>query len=307
MQAGVHPLQRADRERTAFEQRVEARDQGFTDFRPLYDRSTGDILGYRKDVLGYHEIRDRTGRPIGSSEEPIEASAVQGMDIVLAVVPFAGTVTGALLSVAARAIAAGVGRLAAREAASLVTDLAIAAAREEAVAMAGAVPTATLPPIRSAAGAAVRAFESGLADAGAGRLGMSSYNTSGTVAKALKMTGANMEGAHMIPQAVGKFLRPYGYSPGKALTPLLPKVAHTAWDRAWLPVWNQAVKNGTRMTAGDVYTMLVKPLTGKGLVSATGEAVLSEGARGTISWRIFVEMFGELQLQWDTVILAGTP
>jgi hypothetical protein len=148
-------------------------------------------------------------------------------------------------------------------------------------------------PLRSAPQAAVRAFETGLADVGAGRYGFSSYNVASKVSKAVGFAGADMEHAHILPQAIGKYIP--GYSPGRALGTYLPRVAHRAWDAPWIQEWNAAVRDKTPMTAGQVFTMLDNALS-------TNKYLTAE-ARGNISARPFQEMFSELELLWDTPIL----
>lgn len=146
---------------------------------------------------------------------------------------------------------------------------------------------------RSVAAVAERSFESGLGKVGEGVLGFSSYHTSGTVAKKVGFMGARMEGAHILPQAIGHYVP--GYKPGRALVTLLPRSAHLRWDGPWVVQWNARVANQVPTTAGEVYTML------DGALMQNTE--LSAAVRGTIGWRLFEEMFVELGLEWKTTIL----
>ncbi|PZP28987.1 MAG: hypothetical protein DI613_12385 [Kocuria rhizophila] len=161
-----------------------------------------------------------------------------------------------------------------------------------------------VPPLRSAAARAVHATEQGLVDVGRGQLGFSSYSTAPLVRKSLGMAGAEMEAMHMFPQAIGKVLpASHGYSPHKALTTLAPRALHQAWDRTWVPVWNAAVRNGTPMTANDVYRMLVNALDHPLPDPVTGQQLLfSPEVRGAIVFAIEAEMKA-LGLTGSTVIL----
>lgn len=159
-------------------------------------------------------------------------------------------------------------------------------------------------PLRSAAARAVHATEQGVVDVGRGQLGFSSYSTAPLVSKSLGMAGAEMEAMHMFPQTIGKVLpASHGYSPHRALTTLAPRALHQAWDRTWVPVWNAAVRNGTPMTANDVYRMLITALDHPLPDPVTGQQLMfSPEVRGTIVFAIESEMKA-LGLTGSTVIL----
>jgi hypothetical protein len=167
------------------------------------------------------------------------------------------------------------------------------------------VPTGVggVPPLRSAAARAAFAWKEGIVDVGRGRLGFFSYSTAPSVARATGVAGLEMEAMHTFPQAIGKALpESYGYSPYRALTVHGPKALHQAWDRTWTPVWNTAVKNGTTMTASDVFQMLVTALEHP-TPDPTGTVLrFSPEIRGTIIFAIEVEMKA-LGLQGTTIIL----
>lgn len=151
------------------------------------------------------------------------------------------------------------------------------------------------PKLRSAAAAADAAVESGLVSAD--RLGMQRHNRAGVVRTILGMAGDLWESAHVVPQAVGKLIP--NYSPGKALTTLLPVGTHKAFDKAWVPIWNARIAAGTKITAGEVNALV------GAAIDQIPASMLSPAAKGTLRWRLFAELFGELKLTPDTVIVPG--
>lgn len=156
-----------------------------------------------------------------------------------------------------------------------------------------------LPPMRSAREAATRGFETSLVDVAKGNIGMSSYNAASGVSKAVGFAGAEMEAAHVLPQAIGKTLpAQFGYGEGRALTTYLPRAAHTAWDQGWVHLWKTAVKSGTPVTAGDAFTMVANALE-----TPSVQKLLTQQLRNTLAFRLEVEMFSELGLEWGTKIL----
>lgn len=168
-------------------------------------------------------------------------------------------------------------------------------------------PDSTPPPnLRSAARAADEAAKSGLVSPD--RLGMQSHNRATSVRSILGLTGADAESAHVLPQAAGAAILeqlPKGvsgfrpYSPGRALTALLPPGTHSAFDQGWVSVWNARIAAGAKITAGDVNAMV------GAAIDQIPASMLSPAAKGTLSWRLFMELFGELGLTPDTVIVPG--
>lgn len=146
---------------------------------------------------------------------------------------------------------------------------------------------------RSAAKAAAGAEKSGLTNRD--RPGLQSHSTSGKVRVETGKTGT--ESAHVLPQAVGKLIS--GYSHDKALTTLLPRATHQAFDRGWVPQWNSAVKSGREITAQQVYTMVSNAIRG------VPDTMLSAEAKGNLEWRLHLEMYGELGLRPDQVIVPA--
>ncbi len=153
---------------------------------------------------------------------------------------------------------------------------------------AGASPTGLTGKTRrqSARATAVAAAEEGLVQPSEGRLGFQSYGTAPSVKKALQYT--DTEAAHIVPQAIGRFIP--GYSPLRALTTYLPKETHKAFDRGWIPKWNQAIKAGQKITAGDVRRWVGDA------IDAIPPHLLTPQAKGTLHERLFQELYRDLQL-----------
>jgi hypothetical protein len=146
---------------------------------------------------------------------------------------------------------------------------------------------------QSARSTARAASEQGLISPAEGRLGFQSHATSPSVRRELQLSGA--ESAHIVPQAVGA--RIANYSPGRALTSLLPRAAHLEFDRGWVPLWNQAIRSGQRITAGDVHRWLYNAIEG------ISEEQLSPRSKGTLQWRLFEELYRELGLTPESEIV----
>jgi hypothetical protein len=100
------------------------------------------------------------------------------------------------------------------------------------------------------------------------------------------------QSAHLFPQSFGQFIP--GYSPGKALTTLLPANVHAAFDKQWMD-WVRTMRSEgqTSTTAGELY---------KALDSALHNTPnLSPATQGALSSQLFEEMFNPkgLGLQWS--------
>ncbi|GAA3247610.1 hypothetical protein GCM10017691_57050 [Pseudonocardia petroleophila] len=150
------------------------------------------------------------------------------------------------------------------------------------------------PPGVGATAAAAR--ESGLEDAAVGRLGFAPHSRARELREAIGLDVAGYQSAHVLGQAMGKLI-PH-YSPGQALTTLLPPAAHAAFDQGWVHVWKRERRSGRGITAGMAYTMLVEAL------EAVPDHHLSPAARGTLAARLHQEMFGELRLRYETQLVA---
>ena len=157
-------------------------------------------------------------------------------------------------------------------------------------------PETTPPPnLRSAAQAANQAAQSALVSPD--RLGMQTHNRAPSIRSVLGLSGGAAESAHVVPQAVGAHIP--GYSPGRALTTLLPPGTHSAFDQGWVPAWNARVASGAQITAADVNAMVGSA------IDQIPASMLSPAAKGTLGWRLFAELFAELGLTPDTVIVPG--
>ena len=135
---------------------------------------------------------------------------------------------------------------------------------------------------------------------------MQRHNRATSVRSILGLTGADAESAHVVPQAAGAAILeqfPKGvpgsspYSPGRALTVLLPPGTHSAFDQGWVSVWNARIAGGAEITAGDVNAMVGAAL------DQIPASMMSPAAKGSLQWRLFSELFGELGLAPDTVLV----
>jgi hypothetical protein len=151
---------------------------------------------------------------------------------------------------------------------------------------------------RSTADAARAATASGLANAN--RPGFQTHSTSATVRRAVNAAG--QQSAHIVPQAVYRALRrlhllPPNTSEGRALTTLLPRGAHRAFDSSWIADWRAAVAAGRPVTAGDVYQWLTRA------INAVNNSIIDTATKGAIIDRIHTELFVELGLTTNTIIV----
>ena len=177
---------------------------------------------------------------------------------------------------------------------------------------AGLVETDAAPVrYRSAAEAARGAEDAGLVDLQRGKVGFQTHNVSAEVRNALGQPGTTHQSAHMLAQDMGKGVA--DYSPGRAPTTNLPRRAHRVMDfgdptsqaavkpTGWVPSWQAAKASGAEVTARAAHDMLV------GGIQTTPSELLSAAARGTLEWRVFDEMFRELGLSWQDVVLPKRP
>jgi len=146
----------------------------------------------------------------------------------------------------------------------------------------------------STARSARDAREAGLVDLQHGRAGFHPHNRAPSVRKELGLSGAEFESAHILPQAIGQHIP--GYSPGRALTTLLPEAVHNAFDRGWLKAWDAAKRSGQPITVADVQHMIDAAIEG------IPETLLSQQGKGTLSWKLFDELYNQLGLKQSTVI-----
>lgn len=159
------------------------------------------------------------------------------------------------------------------------------------------IPSPPRPPARrpSAGRTAADARDEGLVTPD--RPGFGSYSTAPSVRRELGVTGKELEAAHVLPQAVGRYVP--GYSPGRAPTIQLPPATHRAFDQGWISQWNAAVASGRPITAGDVYQMVSNAIQG------IPDHMLSPAAKGALDWRLHMEMFADHGLQPGQVLVPG--
>jgi hypothetical protein len=147
---------------------------------------------------------------------------------------------------------------------------------------------------RSTAAAAAAARASGLETPT--RPGFQTHSTAPTVRRAFGVTGSEFESAHIVFQALYRRLR---QSAGRALTTLLPRAAHRAFDSGWVSAWNAAIAAGMQIRAIDVYSMVV------GALRAVNPNLINNATKGAIEDRLRQELFQELGLRpWDIVVPA---
>lgn len=160
---------------------------------------------------------------------------------------------------------------------------------------------------RSTAEAAAAARAGGLAIAT--RPGFQSHSTASSVRRKFGVTGAAFQSAHVVPQALYRALRAAGrrviggrqISEGRAFTTLLPTVAHAAFDRTWVAQWNAATAAGRAITAEDVYNWVSRAIQG------VDETIINAGVKGSINDRLRTEMFVDLNLDPQDIIVPGHP
>ncbi len=140
------------------------------------------------------------------------------------------------------------------------------------------------------------------------RLGFQSHSTASSIRAATGMSGSIFQSAHIVPQALYRILRVRGWQVGgqrvsadRALTTILPRWAHAAFDRSWIAEWNNAVAAGRTITAGDVYNWVSRA------INDVDEWVINFEGQGAINDRLRTEMFGELNLHPQDVIIRGRP
>jgi hypothetical protein len=152
-------------------------------------------------------------------------------------------------------------------------------------------------PRRSAANTARDARKAGLIDMQKGRVPFQSYSTAGKVRAAEGISGETHEAAHLVPQAVYRKLGGGEYS---AHTVNLPIEIHDLIDQGWLWRWKAAIKNGREVTAGDV-----EQWVGDAIARIPKDKLVPE-TKGTLQWKLHHELYSDLGLTPDFVIVPGS-
>jgi hypothetical protein len=154
---------------------------------------------------------------------------------------------------------------------------------------------------RSAAGAALGARAGGLE--AATDAAFQTHATAPIIRQVFNILGSSWQSAHIVPQAVYRALRAAGLavSEGRALTILLPSEAHAAFDSGWIAEWNSAVDAGRAIRAGDVYNWVSRA------INAVDDSAIGVGVQGAINDRLGAELFGELGLSPDDIIVPARP
>jgi hypothetical protein len=138
------------------------------------------------------------------------------------------------------------------------------------------------------------------------RPGYQTHSTAPSVRRALGLSGYQWQSVHMVFQAAYRALRARGYvrpdsrpySPGRALTTVdLPLAAHRAFDAGWIPQWKAATAAGQTIPAGTAYRWL------SSAINAVDPALISPALQGVILDRIRTELFVELGLGWNDIIV----
>ncbi|WP_179155482.1 polymorphic toxin type 5 domain-containing protein [Microbispora sp. GKU 823] len=128
MKAGLNPMQRGDWKPTEFDRQADHNKA----FKPIYDKNTGDLIGYRYQSQGFWRIHDRDGNVVGSGEKPLEEPPVDPIDFVTFDGGFVEKVGEKLTRFAAKAAAKDMGKVVAKEAATVAEEKLGAAAAERA-------------------------------------------------------------------------------------------------------------------------------------------------------------------------------
>lgn len=155
-----------------------------------------------------------------------------------------------------------------------------------------------------AGNAAAEALDAGLVNVPEGRMGFQTYSSGRAVRNKLGIPApesapvgrAGFEAAHMVPQAV---LERVGASKGTALTANLPESIHKAFDNGWKPAWEAMKRSGKAITAGDIQTMLER--------AVDQIPNLSPAAKGTLKWKIELELQHDLELSPSTIVVPASP
>jgi hypothetical protein len=129
-----------------------------------------------------------------------------------------------------------------------------------------------------------------------GTPGAHTHATARSVRKRFSLTGADVQSAHVLPQAIGKLVP--GYSPGKAITFLLPPDVHAAFDRGWIPVWERAKASPAGVTAQDAYSMI------RGAIHNVPDTLMTPNMKGSLEMQLGHEMFSTMGLSPDSYIVA---
>jgi hypothetical protein len=151
----------------------------------------------------------------------------------------------------------------------------------------------------STAAAASAARTAGLVNASTP--GFQSHSTAAGVRQALNLAGH--QSAHLVPQAVYRALRSAGVpvSAGRALTTNLPTEAHAALDRTWVREWNSALASGRTIRVVDLYRWISRA------IDTVDDRLINAEVRGAIQFRLESELFRELGLAPNDVLVPGRP
>jgi hypothetical protein len=76
---------------------------------------------------------------------------------------------------------------------------------------------------------------------------------------------------------------------------------HAAFDRAWVAEWKNAVAAGRAITAEDVYNWVSRA------INAVDDQVINVGVKGAINDRLRTELFVDLNLDAQDIIIPGHP
>jgi len=139
LRGGIQPLPNPGDTSTEFEQAAVTTPH--SPYFPIYDPSTGDITGYRRDASGYHEWRNREGKIVSSGEIGLQRPIIDPVDI------FASVLTGGVSFLAKNAVV-GTAKTAAAAAGGEVLEDQLAKELPAALGpeLPSSLPLPTLPP-----------------------------------------------------------------------------------------------------------------------------------------------------------------
>jgi hypothetical protein len=125
--------------------------------------------------------------------------------------------------------------------------------------------------------------------------GAQTHATARSVRKRFSLTGSDVQSAHVLPQAIGNLVP--GYSPGKAITFLLPPDVHAAFDRGWIPAWQRAKASPAGVTAQDAYSMI------RSAIHDVPDTLMTPNTKGALEMQLGHEMFTTMGLSPDSYIV----
>jgi hypothetical protein len=140
------------------------------------------------------------------------------------------------------------------------------------------------------------------------RPGFHTHSTAPSVRRAFNVSGYVAQSVHILPQAVYRALRDLGwvrpdgrpFSAGRALTTTdLSLAAHRAFDAGWVPQWNAAAASGRAIQVRDVYNWV------SSAIHAVDDSLISPAIKGAMHDRLRTELFVDLGLNLDDVIVPG--